>query len=181
MRLILSNNSLRKPAPLTPEAIFESKYDWLLRWAMHFTQNDREAAEDLVQDAFVRLVTSWPRIKENVEQVEPVLYSYLKYCYLTEIRRGQRFNLQELVLIEFDDLRLSLQEEKTADSIEVQDDLRRIIVVMPFLNILDQTAKDYRAVFSEPNGFDPHTVLEAERINSGEKQDTSAWHFTCLV
>ena len=86
MRLILSNNSLRKPAPLTPEAIFESKYDWLLRWAMHFTQNDREAAEDLVQDAFVRLVTSWPRIKENVEQVEPVLYSYLKYCYLTEKR-----------------------------------------------------------------------------------------------
>jgi RNA polymerase sigma factor (sigma-70 family) len=138
MRLILSNNSLRKPAPLTPEAIFESKYDWLLRWAMHFTQNDREAAEDLVQDAFVRLVTSWPRIKENVEQVEPVLYSYLKYCYLTEIRRGQRFNLQELVLIEFDDLRLSLQEEKTADPIEVQDDLRRIIA---YLCWRKQTAK----------------------------------------
>jgi len=138
MRLILSNNSLRKPAPLTPEDIFESKYDWLLRWAMHFTQNDREAAEDLVQDAFVRLITSWPRIKENVEQVEPVLYSYLKYCYLTEIRRGQRFNLQELVLIEFDDLRLSLQEEKTADPIEVQDDLRRIIA---YLCWRKQTAK----------------------------------------
>jgi CRISPR-associated helicase Cas3/CRISPR-associated endonuclease Cas3-HD len=38
--------------------------------------------------------------------------------------------------------------------------LRRIIVVMPFLNILDQTATEYRAIFGEQNGFERHTVLE---------------------
>ena len=38
--------------------------------------------------------------------------------------------------------------------------LRRIIVVMPFLNIIDQTAQIYRELFSEQEGFDPYTVLE---------------------
>ena len=38
--------------------------------------------------------------------------------------------------------------------------LRRIILVMPFLNIIDQTATTYRKVFSTENGFGEHTVLE---------------------
>ena len=50
-------------------------------------------------------------------------------------------------------LSFALQHAKTYN-------LRRIIVVMPFLNILDQTAKDYREIFSEQNGFDPRTVVE---------------------
>ena len=38
--------------------------------------------------------------------------------------------------------------------------LRRIILVMPFLNIIDQTAKIYRSIFSAENGFPQYTVLE---------------------
>lgn len=38
--------------------------------------------------------------------------------------------------------------------------LRRIILVMPFLNIIDQTARVYRRIFDANRGFDPHTVLE---------------------
>jgi CRISPR-associated endonuclease Cas3-HD len=38
--------------------------------------------------------------------------------------------------------------------------LGRIVVVLPFLNILDQTAEVYRQIFSAANGFDPNTVLE---------------------
>lgn len=38
--------------------------------------------------------------------------------------------------------------------------LRRIVLVMPFLNIIDQSAGDYRAIFSPKNDFDPHPVLE---------------------
>jgi CRISPR-associated endonuclease/helicase Cas3 len=41
-------------------------------------------------------------------------------------------------------------------------DLRRIILVMPFLNIIDQTAKIYRSIFSTENGFpeSEHFLLE---------------------
>jgi DNA-directed RNA polymerase specialized sigma24 family protein len=91
MRLIKSNHPSREETLLTPESVFEAKYDWLLRWALHFTQKDRTAAEDLVQDTFVRLMVSWPRIKHTIDEAEPVLYSYLKYAHLTELRRGNRF------------------------------------------------------------------------------------------
>jgi RNA polymerase sigma factor (sigma-70 family) len=129
MRLIQSHKTREAEVP-TPESVFAAKYEWLFRWAMHFTQNDRAVAEDLAQDAFVRLIVSWPRIKDNIEQVEPFLYSSLKYAHLMELRRGRRFNFRDLALIEFDDLRLSLKEEKTADPIEVQDDLRRIVAYL---------------------------------------------------
>jgi CRISPR-associated helicase Cas3 len=38
--------------------------------------------------------------------------------------------------------------------------LRRIVLVMPFLNIIEQTARVYRDVFSPSRGFAPDTVLE---------------------
>lgn len=38
--------------------------------------------------------------------------------------------------------------------------LRRIVLVMPYLNIIDQTAKLYREIFSEQNGFPQTYVLE---------------------
>ena len=38
--------------------------------------------------------------------------------------------------------------------------LRRIVVVLPYLNIIDQTAKEYREIFSERRGFDPGVVQE---------------------
>jgi RNA polymerase sigma factor (sigma-70 family) len=130
MRLVRSNSAANDPTALTPASVFETKYDWLMRWAMHFAQNDSTVAEDLVQDTFVRLMNSWARIKDNITEVEPVLYSYLRYAFLTEIRRGRRFCFEELALIEFDDLRLSLKEEKSADPIQIQDDLRRIVAYL---------------------------------------------------
>lgn len=38
--------------------------------------------------------------------------------------------------------------------------LRRIVLVMPFLNIIDQTASVYREIFSEEDGFPENYVLE---------------------
>ncbi len=65
--------------------------------------------------------------------------------------------------------------------------LRRIVVVMPFLNILDQTADVYRAVFSPANGFVPHTVLEhhsladqGARPPDGATED-GAWNMSRLL
>jgi len=130
MRLIWTQKAATDQPAFTPARLFEAKYDWLMRWAMHFAQNDRAAAEDLVQDAFVRLMNSWPRIKDSIDDAEPILYSYLRYSYLTEIRRGRHFRFEDLALIEFDDLRLSLKEEKSVDPIEIQDDLRRVVAYL---------------------------------------------------
>ena len=42
----------------------------------------------------------------------------------------------------------------------LENGLRRIVLVMPFLNIIDQTAKVYREIFSEKNGYPENYVLE---------------------
>lgn len=49
--------------------------------------------------------------------------------------------------------------------------LRRIVLVMPFLNIIEQTAEVYRSVFSQANGFPPHTVVEHHSL-AGRKAQT---------
>lgn len=53
--------------------------------------------------------------------------------------------------------------------------LRRVVLVMPFLNIIEQAAAIYREVFSPANGFHPNTVLEhhslADIVSDGSETD----------
>ena len=51
--------------------------------------------------------------------------------------------------------------------------LRRIILVMPFLNIIDQTAKIYENIFSPENGFDLATVLQHHSMADIEFAESS--------
>ncbi len=51
--------------------------------------------------------------------------------------------------------------------------LRRIVLVMPFLNIIDQTAKVYREVFSEEDGFPENYVLEDHSLAGFKAVDGS--------
>jgi len=50
--------------------------------------------------------------------------------------------------------------------------LRRIVLVMPFLNIIDQTARIYREIFSPERGFDPLFVLEHHSLVEYEERPT---------
>jgi len=52
-------------------------------------------------------------------------------------------------------------------------DLRRIILVMPYINIVDQTAKTYREIFSPEKGFPEGFVLEHHSLADGSSGDTS--------
>ena len=119
------------PGHLTgsPEGVFASKYEWLLRWAMHFSQNDRTVAEDLIQETFLKLLTSWKTVKD-LDNVEPLLYTYLKYSYLTELRRNQSYSLQSLSALDFDSLPAHLWTAGLSDQIELQDQLRRIVAFL---------------------------------------------------
>jgi DNA-directed RNA polymerase specialized sigma24 family protein len=121
----------------TPEEAFASKHAWLLRWALHFSQNDRAAAEDLVQESFVKLLLSWDSLTD-LENIEPLLYSYLKYAYLTERRRGQNYSFQSLSTIDFDTLFIRLRMANQSDQLTIQNELRRIVA---YLLMRRRTAK----------------------------------------
>ena len=52
------------------EELFAERYELLLGWALHLTHQEREAAEDLVQDAFVQLAN--PRFGEAHDRADLV-------------------------------------------------------------------------------------------------------------
>jgi DNA-directed RNA polymerase specialized sigma24 family protein len=116
---------------LAPEVIFTERYDWLLKWALHFAQGDQAEAEDLVQDTFVRFVVSESETElKDPERIEPLLYTYLKFVHLSHVRRAQRYPLQELPLVDFDSIHLAMRETPSVNPIEVQDTLRRIVAYL---------------------------------------------------
>lgn len=47
-----------------------------------------------------------------------------------------------------------------------ENGLRRVVLVMPFLNIIDQTAGQYRQIFCESNGFTHNYILEDHSLSS---------------
>lgn len=122
--------------------MFASKHEWLLRWALHFCENDRSAAEDLVQECFVKLLLSWDSLRD-VHNLEPVLYTYLKFAHLSERRRGRNYSFQNLSTIDFDTLAIRLRMANEADQLELQNELRRIV---NYLLWRRQTAK-YASIF----------------------------------
>jgi RNA polymerase sigma factor (sigma-70 family) len=122
MRLI---HSMDAPA-VTPEGMFAAKYAWLLRWAMHFAQNDRAVAEDMVQETFLKLLLSWSSLR-SLDNIEPLLYTYLKYTHLSEQRRGRRYSFQSLATIEFDTVALGLAQARVEDTLELQQELRQVV------------------------------------------------------
>lgn len=122
MRLVSSTDNSKA----TPEGMFASKYAWLLRWAMHFAQNDRAIAEDMVQETFLKLLLSWSSL-HDLDNIEPLLYSYLKYTHLSEQRRGLRYSFQSLSTIDFDTVAISLERARGQDRFELQAELRRVV------------------------------------------------------
>ena len=113
----------------TLEGMFTAKYPWLLRWALHFAQNDPATAEDLVQETFVRVLLLKDTLCD-LDNIEPLLYSHLRYAYLTERRRGRNHSFQSLAAADFDTLSISLRTSAAFDQIEVQNELRKILVFL---------------------------------------------------
>ena len=111
------------------QAVFEKRYAWLLRWALHFTENDRAEAEDLVQETFVRLLLTWDTLRD-LDDLEPLLYSYLRYEHLSERRRGRSHAFQRLTTADFDTLAISLRSSSTFNQIEVQNEIREILAFL---------------------------------------------------
>jgi RNA polymerase sigma factor (sigma-70 family) len=125
MQLVKPNKNFEQ----TLEGMFTAKYSWLLRWALHFAQNDAAAAEDLVQETFVRILLLKDALRD-LDNIEPLLYTHLRYAYLTERRKGRNHAFQSPVAADFDTLSISLRTSASFDQIEVQNDLRKILVFL---------------------------------------------------
>ncbi|MGH8972376.1 MAG: RNA polymerase sigma factor [Acidimicrobiia bacterium] len=98
-------------------ALFEQEGSSLVRLARLFV-DDRNAAEDLVQEAFIRLARSATRIEDRTKAA-----AYLRSIVLNLARDHNRRGLVSLRhQLPFDDRRASVEDE-----IALRDDQRRVI------------------------------------------------------
>jgi DNA-directed RNA polymerase specialized sigma24 family protein len=121
----MSSPHVANNSALTLEEVYASKHAWLLRWALYFSRNDLPNAEDLVQDAFMRLLLSWESVGDR-KNVEPLLYTYLKYAHLNERRREHACSFQSLSSIDYNAPFIHLRTSHDAAQLDLQNELRRV-------------------------------------------------------
>ena len=125
MRLVRSNPL----GPASLDDLFVLKYEWLMQWALYFAQGDRSTAEDMVQDTFVQFAISDPEL-DDPQNVEALLYTYLKHVHMAHLRRLQKYPLQNLSIAEFDSINVGLRQSPSANPLDIQNNLRRILAYL---------------------------------------------------
>lgn len=88
------------------ERLFTERYEGLLAWAMGLTNQQREAAEDLVQDAFVQFMLGRTRLEE-IENIDGYLRRMLRYMHVSRLSRSaQHLHEAALSVADYDSGRL---------------------------------------------------------------------------
>ena len=88
------------------ERLFTERYESLLAWAMCLTNQQREAAEDLVQDAFVQFMLGRTRLEE-IENIDGYLRRMLRYMHVSRLSRSaQHLHETALSVADYDSGRL---------------------------------------------------------------------------
>jgi RNA polymerase sigma factor (sigma-70 family) len=110
------------PRPASLLEVFLQRYANLLRFAESLTR-DRREAEDLVQDACVRLLVAPPDIS-HVENVDAYLFAALRNLHTTRTRRHQLRPEAHLSIVDFDSADFALEALSQTSSLHARDALR---------------------------------------------------------
>lgn len=122
---------LHQPASrLNHEEIFLERYEWLMNWALRFTENDRQQAEDLVHDVFVHFTMERRDLEGITSNIEAYLYGMLRNMHVSQIRRAARLR----ATIQSEDARSLVDYEFVGDglldierrSLRARDELKSI-------------------------------------------------------
>ena len=143
----------------TAESVYAAKYEWLMRWALHFCDGNREMAEDLVQDTFVRMLSSWHSIRD-IENPERFLYTYLKYGFLRLRSEDRRQAIQSVSVDDLD--ALERLPESGTDLLEWQRDIRAVVDFLCWRKSTTKTASLLLLRFF--HGLFPAEIMQVARL-----------------
>jgi len=104
---------------------------------LHFARNDYAFAQDLVQETFLRILSARKTLTD-LDNIEPLLYTHLRYAYLTERRRGRDCSFQPLAVAHLEALPVGLPPSSDLDQLEIQNELRWVLA---YLSWRRRTAK----------------------------------------
>jgi RNA polymerase sigma factor (sigma-70 family) len=110
------------PRPASLLDLFLQRYATLLRFAESLTR-DRREAEDLVQDACVRLLVAPPDVS-HVENLDAYLFAALRNLHTTRTRRRQLRPEAHLSIVDFDSAGFALEALAQTSSLHARDALR---------------------------------------------------------
>jgi RNA polymerase sigma factor (sigma-70 family) len=108
------------------ERLFTERYESLLAWALRLTNHQRDAAEDLVQDAFVQFMLGRTRLEE-IENIDGYLRRMLRYMHVSRISRSAR-HLHEsaLSVADYDSCRLGWSAIEPPRRVQASEELHQI-------------------------------------------------------
>jgi RNA polymerase sigma factor (sigma-70 family) len=112
------------PAP-RPERVLERYYPQLREWADVLTRGDRTLSEDIVHDLYVYVALTKPDFS-RVENLDNYLYQSLRHMYLSTLSRASREATESFTVPEFDSVPVALWAKPNRDTVQQQNDLRRI-------------------------------------------------------
>jgi RNA polymerase sigma factor (sigma-70 family) len=106
------------------EAAFIEHYDWLMRWALHLTQ-DRARAEDLVQEVFAAFAIAHTDLSA-IQNMRGYLYTTLRNIHVSEVRLAGRSHNNSRSIVEYSVAEAALAATDPYTIFHTQDQLRRI-------------------------------------------------------
>jgi RNA polymerase sigma factor (sigma-70 family) len=107
------------------EEAFIQHYNWLIRWAMQFSNNDVARAEDLVQEVFVQFAFSQTDLS-LVHNIPAYLYTSLRNTHVSEVRIAGRSHLQSLSIVEYSVADAALGASDPHVLYQTHEQLRRV-------------------------------------------------------
>jgi RNA polymerase sigma factor (sigma-70 family) len=108
------------------EQLFTERYEGLLAWAMRLTDQQRDAAEDLVQDAFVQFVLGRTRLEE-IENIDGYLRRMLRYMHISRLSRSaQHLHEEALSVADYDSCRLGWTAIEPSRRMQAFEELHQI-------------------------------------------------------
>jgi len=108
------------------EQLFTERYEGLLAWAMRLTDQQRDAAEDLVQDAFVQFVLGRTRLEE-IENIDGYLRRMLRYMHISRLSRSaQHLHEAALSVADYDSCQLGWTAIEPSRRMQAFEELHQI-------------------------------------------------------
>jgi RNA polymerase sigma factor (sigma-70 family) len=108
------------------ELLFTERYESLLAWALRLTKQQRESAEDLVQDAFVQFMLGRTRLEE-IENIDGYLRRMLRYMYVSRMSRSaQHLHETALSVADYDSCHLGWTAIEPPRRMQAFEELQQI-------------------------------------------------------
>jgi DNA-directed RNA polymerase specialized sigma24 family protein len=111
--------------PTTVDQLLASRYGQLLQWGAVLTRGDAGKAEEIVQELCLYFTLTQPDLT-TVANLDGYLYTSLRHIYLSGLARSSREALHFVSVAEFDSFEFALTGNSAGDSLQRQNDLRRI-------------------------------------------------------